>query len=434
MEFEIGLGVLVTVGLFFLALVESAHGAMSEVAIRSLAERQASRRGAFLRYLLQHRLKFWLSLSLGLQGATIMLTALAVLIALHFQNRAVLFGALMATFLVVVPFRQILPRLMVQNAPEKYLLALLPAFQVYFNITRVLVGPMYRAILVFRKESERSVTPESVTPTDGETIQALIEVGEEAGVLEEDEGELIQSVIEFSDTVVKEIMTQRTDIVSVEAGMTVREACEVMMRERHSRLPVFQSASDDVVGVVYIRDLLARLVEGHADESVREVARTAYFVPENKSIADLLEDMRKSKVQIAMVIDEYGDIAGVVTIEDILEEIVGEIEDEDVSDPGPDEIEIVPEDDRTYLVRGSTEIRKVETLVNLELDSDDFQTVNGFITGKLERLPDIGENFTINGLDIEVLESDGRALRRVRLRVSNPEEDKENGRTGDKES
>jgi putative hemolysin len=417
MEYEIGFGVLVTGGLFFLALVESAHGAMSDVALRSLAERQASRRGAFLRHLLQHRLKFWLSLSLGIQGATILLTAVSVLIALHFANRAILIGALAATFLVVVPFRQILPRLIVQNAPEKFLLTLLPAFEIYFNLTRLLVGPMYRAIRFFRKESEGSITPESATPTDDETIQALIDVGEEAGIFEEDEGELIQSVIEFSDTVVREIMTQRTDIVSVEAGMTVRQACEVMMRERHSRLPVFQTDSDDIVGVVYIRDLLARLVGGHGDTPIRPLARTAYFVPENKSIADLLEDMRKSKVQIAMVIDEYGDIAGVVTIEDILEEIVGEIEDEDVSDPGPDEIEIVPEDDRTFLVRGSTEIRKVETLVNLELESDDFQTVNGFITGKLERVPEVGESFTLHGLAIEVLESDGRALRRVRLRM-----------------
>lgn len=212
-------------------------------------------------------------------------------------------------------------------------------------------------------------------------------------------------------------MTQRPEIISVRASATVREASETMTRERHSRLPVFEQDSDDIVGFVFIRDVLDCLLNGRDQEPVRNIVRPAYFVPESKSIADLLEDMRKSAMQIALVIDEYGDVAGLVTIEDILEEIVGEIEDEDQQS---EEAEVLQETDGAWLVRGNTEIRKIELVTERELSGDDFQTVNGFIVSELERVPSTGEHFIVRGLEVEVLESDGRAIRRARLRKAAP--------------
>jgi len=415
MEYELAFALLTIGGLFFLALVESAHGSISEVTLRSLAAElpDPSPQRAFLRHLLSHRLDFWLSLSLGLQSGTLILTALAVLLADRFSSPWALPVALVTTLFLVIPARQILPRILVQNQPEAYLLRLLPWFRLYFQAVQPLVRPMRQLIQWFRIEPERSLVPDSTPPNEEESIQALIDVGEEAGIIEEDEGELIQSVIEFSDTAVREIMTQRPEIISVRASATVREASETMTRERHSRLPVFEQDSDDIVGFVFIRDVLDCLLNGRDQEPVRNIVRPAYFVPESKSIADLLEDMRKSAMQIALVIDEYGDVAGLVTIEDILEEIVGEIEDEDQQS---EEAEVLQETDGAWLVRGNTEIRKIELVTERELSGDDFQTVNGFIVSELERVPSTGEHFIVRGLEVEVLESDGRAIRRARLR------------------
>ncbi|MCS7080382.1 MAG: hemolysin family protein [Chloracidobacterium sp.] len=419
MEYALALALVTASGVFFLALVESAHGSISEVTLRSLAAEMPDKapQRVFLRHLLSHRLEFWLSLSLGLQTGTLVITAVAVWLAQRFSSPLAMPLALGAALFLVVPARQILPRILVQNQPEAYLLRLLPWFRLYFNAVQPIVRPMRRFISRFRVEPERSLIPDSLPPTEGESIQALIDVGEEAGIIEEEEGELIQSVIEFSDTAVREIMTPRPDIVSVRASATVREASETMTRERHSRLPVFEQDSDDIVGIVFIRDVLDCLLNGREHTPVREIVRPAYFVPENKGIADLLEDMRKSAMQIALVIDEYGDVAGLVTVEDILEEIVGEIEDEDQS--GEDE-DVLPETDGAWLVRGSTEIRKVELVTEQELSGDDFQTVNGFIVSELERVPATGEHFVVRGLEVEVLESDGRAIRRVRLRKAAP--------------
>lgn len=248
---------------------------MSEVTLRSLAAElpDPSPQRAFLRYLLYHRLDFWLSLSLGPSVRDPDPDSPSRLAAYRFSSPWALPVALVATLFLVIPARQILPRILVQNQPEAYLIRLLPWFRVYFQAVQPLVRPMRKLIQRFRVEPERSLTPDSAPPTEGESIQALIDVGEEAGIIEEDEGELIQSVIEFSDTAVREIMTQRPDIISVRASATVREASETMTRERHSRLPVFEQDSDDIVGFVFIRDVLDCLLHGRDQEPVRNIVR-----------------------------------------------------------------------------------------------------------------------------------------------------------------
>ncbi|MBX7223243.1 MAG: hemolysin family protein [Blastocatellia bacterium] len=435
MEIHITLTLIVLAVLFFLAVVESSHGSLSDVALRSLAaEPHLSSRNRFLRYLLEHRQLFSLNLSFGLETATIGLTVLLVGIAGYFPLAPAIGIGLLASFILVVIFRLALPRLLVQNAPGRFLLRLLPAYKIYFKVTQVAVFPIYQIVRAFRESSEMSVTPESYqyktqpsTAAD-DTLQALIDVGEEEGIIEESDSELIQSIIEFGDTMVKEVMTQRTDMVCIEATASIEQARDMMLEARHSRLPVYVGTPDNIEKVVYVRDLLACWSEGRTDEPIESVARPAYFVPENKSVAVLLEDMQKSKTQIAVVIDEFGGVAGLVTIEDILEEIVGEIEDEDVSEESPDEMEIIPEASGSYLVRGQTEIRKLEVLFDAELEGDDFKTINGLITNELNRVPEVGENLFFRGMHIEVLETDGRTIRRVRIRYQ-PEEENDASRS-----
>jgi len=264
------------------------------------------------------------------------------------------------------------------------------------------------------KEQQPETEEEEAGDDNGNDIQALIDVGEAEGILEEEEGELIHSIIEFGDTRVSEVMTPRPAIVALPAEATVREARDVMIESKYSRLPVYRQQIDNVEGLIYVRDLLERWADGKEDESVARLVRPVYFVPETKPVAELLEEMQKAHVQLSMVIDEYGGVAGLVTVEDILEEIVGEIEDEDIV--GDELAEIVEEGDGSYEVMGSTEIGKIERLFDMEIEDDDFTTIAGLVINEAGRVPHTGDHLTFRGLEIEVLEADDRRISRLRVR------------------
>jgi len=254
---------------------------------------------------------------------------------------------------------------------------------------------------------------------DSGDLQALIDVGEAEGILEEEEGELIHSIIEFGDTRVSEVMTPRPDIVAVPETATVREARDVILDSKYSRLPVYREQMDNVEGIIYVRDLLQCWADGREDESIEPLVRSVYFVPETKAVADLLEEMQKAHVQLAMVIDEYGGVCGLVTVEDILEEIVGEIEDEDIL--GEELEDIVEGVAGSYEVLGSTEIGKIERLFKMEIEADDFTTIAGLVINESGKVPAAGEVLNIRGLAVEVLEADERRILRLRVRKAEEE-------------
>jgi CBS domain containing-hemolysin-like protein len=208
-------------------------------------------------------------------------------------------------------------------------------------------------------------------------------------------------------------MRPRPQIVAIECNATVADARRVIIESKYSRIPVYKEELDNIEGILYVRDVLAFCEPEKLSESVRSLMRPAYFVPETKSVADLLEEMQKTKVQTAIVIDEYGTVAGLVTIEDIVEEIVGEIEDEERA---PRQDEIVKGEDGSYLVDGAAEIRKVELLFDKEIEADDFTTVAGLIINELGHVPGVGEKLQYKGLEFEVAEADSRRISRVRLR------------------
>src|SRR5499426_3556426 len=209
-----------------------------------------------------------------------------------------------------------------------------------------------------RKDQIAEAGEEEEEDDDGGDLQALIDVGEAEGILEGEEGELIQSIVEFGDTRVSEVMTPRPDIVALPDTATVREARDVILDSKYSRLPVYRDQIDNVEGIIYVRDLLQCWANGREEESIQPLVRDVYFIPETKPVAELLEEMQKAHVQLSMVIDEYGGVCGLVTVEDILEEIVGEIEDEDIA--GEELEEIVPAKEGSYEVMASTEIGKIE--------------------------------------------------------------------------
>jgi putative hemolysin len=354
--------------LVFLSTIESAYESLSEVSLRLMAtEHEGTRRALFFRELLDHRQRFELMLILGTQ---LSIAAIAIVLAGVLSGwlvHGVISITLIVVFFVVVIFRQFVPRLISQNNPEAVLWVLLPLFRIFYRIFSVFVAPISTLLDKMRRpEPEQTQDHEEENEETMEEIQAFIDVGEEEGIIEESEGELIQTIIEFSDTLVAEVMQPRLHIVAIEASATIAAARELMIESKYSRIPVYRDQIDNIEGIIYVRDLLAFCEYKKIEMPVTECLRPAYFVPESKSIRELLEEMQKAKVQIAMVIDEYGGVAGLVTIEDIIEEILGEIEDED--EAAVDE-EIVQAEDGSFLVDGSTEIRKVELLFDKEVEA-----------------------------------------------------------------
>ncbi|MGA9771061.1 MAG: hemolysin family protein [Blastocatellia bacterium] len=401
--------------LVFLSTIESAYESLSEVALRLMAaEHEAHPRARFFRELLEHRQRFELMLILGTQLSIAAIAIMAAMGLSAFLAHGAVLIALVIVFLIVVLFRQFLPRLLAQNNPQEVLWSLLPLFKIFYRLFSVFVAPISVLLRRLRKpETEEEEVEGEGEEETLEEIQAFINVGEEEGIIEESEGVLIQSIIEFSDTLVSEIMRPRLQIVAIEANATVADARNLIIESKYSRIPVYKEHIDNIEGIVYVRDLLAYCEGDKARLPVTECIRPVYFVPESKTIRALLEEMQKAKVQIAMVIDEYGGVAGLVTIEDIIEEILGEIEDED---EGAIDEGIVRSEDGSYLVDGSAEIKKVELLYNKDVEADDFTTVAGLLINELGHVPAVGEKLEFKGLQFEVIEADSQRVNRVRLR------------------
>ncbi|HMT08940.1 MAG TPA: hemolysin family protein, partial [Pyrinomonadaceae bacterium] len=235
----------------------------------------------------------------------------------------------------------------------------------------------------------------------------------------EDEREMIETMVEFGETRAGEIMTPRTEIVAVAVGTAIKDARDVIIEEKVSRLPVYRENIDAIEGVIYVRDLLAALATGRKEDAVETIMRDAFFVPETKTADELLKSMQREHVQLAIVIDEYGGVAGLVTVEDLIEEIVGEIEDEDIE--REEVIEIREIGNGVFDVLGSTEIERVEELFDVELEDDDYTTIAGLVVTEHGTVPKVGEKLTVKDLDIEIIEADEKRI--TLLRISKADED-----------
>jgi CBS domain containing-hemolysin-like protein len=294
----------------------------------------------------------------------------------------------------------------------------LPAIRPIFALVSFFVEPITkRKRTKSRQKLETTIAPDVMEEKEedsGEDFQALMEVGEAEGIIEEEEREMIETIVEFAETLTGEIMTPRTEIVGVSIGTSIKDARDIIIEEKYSRLPVYRDSIDNVEGMIYVRDLLSALAEGQKENAVETIMRDAFFVPETKTAADLLKSMQANHVQIAVVIDEYGGVAGLVTVEDILEEIVGEIEDEDIE--REEIIEIIEGKDGYYDVLGSTEIDKIERLFEMELEDEDYNTIAGLVTSDAGYVPKQGDKLTLRGLNIEVIKADDKKLNLLRLR------------------
>ncbi|HLL13895.1 MAG TPA: hemolysin family protein [Pyrinomonadaceae bacterium] len=430
MEIEIGITCLLLVALTFVALIDMAFGELSDVGLRRLIgeaeEDSPTVATSFLTEILENRSRFRFTLTVTILILVVAISVLVASVASRLigsspepgasSHAVFLLIAIVAGVALTAVARQVIPRLVASRNPEGTLVRLLPILRPFYR-------PLSLIAFAWHKSFDRPRRSEHLTETgvaeeeddNGDDLQALIDVGEEEGILEEEEGELIHSIIEFGDTSVNEVMTPRTEIVALPVTATVREARDCVVESKYSRLPVYLDQIDNIEGIIYVRDLLQCWAEGNENGSIQTLLRPTLFVPVTKPVAELLEEMQKEHAQLAMVIDEYGGVAGLVTVEDILEEIVGEIEDEDTA--REEVVEIIEAHDGYYDALGSTEVDKIERLFDVEIEEDsDATTIAGLVISELGYVPRTGERLTFRGLDVEVLEADERRIARLRLR------------------
>jgi putative hemolysin len=244
-----------------------------------------------------------------------------------------------------------------------------------------------------------------------EEIKVLVDAGEEEGVIQEEEKAMIYSIFELGDTLAREVMVPRIDVVALDVTAPMREALEVIMEAGHSRIPVYQETIDNVLGVLYAKDLLPYLRDGRTDVPLHSILREAYFIPETKKASDLLPDLQQRRVHMAIVVDEYGGMAGLVTIEDLLEEIVGEIQDEyDTEEPF---VEFVH--DGEYVLDARVDLDDLNRLMNVTLPTEDNDTLGGFIYTELGKVPVVGDQVTFEDLAFTVESVAGRRIKKVRV-------------------
>ena len=332
-------------------------------------------------------------------------------IAAVFSDLGAVVVTVAALSLVAVLFGLFVPRSIGRKHAKQVLLLMVFPLELITWVTRPLV-----AVLFFLT---RVVTaPFGADPNEGtliseEDIKAVIETGGEQGVLDSEERDMLHSVFALGEKKVHEVMVPRTDIVAIDVNTPPQEVLESVVKAGHSRIPVYEGSSDQIIGVLYVKDLFRRLARGEKDVTVRPFLRPAQFVPETKKVDELLREMQRAKVHIAIVVDEYGGTAGLVTIEDLVEEIVGEIRDEyDV------ERELVlPVSENEAVMDARVPFSEVQETFGIDSPEgvDEFDTLGGFVTHELGRLPKVGETVKSNGVKFVVESVDGRRVGRVRV-------------------
>jgi putative hemolysin len=307
---------------------------------------------------------------------------------------------------------QLVPLALLATTRSQWLSPLVPGLRLGIWITWPIHAALNLSVSALRLTEEEP----SEAPTEQQAIEALVDAATEEGIIEQDDARLIEQVVEFGDKRVRDVMTPRPDVVAIPARATLEELGERIVETKFSRLPVYENSIDDVIGIVVARDMLAIPDTEAVHRTVRELVRPALFVPQTKFGSELLKEMQQKNQQMAVVIDEYGSLAGVVTIEDLIEEIVGEIGEEDRR-PAPD---VVREAGGTMVLRGSVPVDKVGELFGIQLEPGEeyaqAATVAGLLNSVAGHVPRTGEEIEFDGLRFEVLEANQRKVLRVRAR------------------
>ncbi len=315
-------------------------------------------------------------------------------------------GLLLLMLIYVWVMDLLLPSLVTAGDPALWVNRLFPLYAPIHRLLSPLVEPLSRYV---ERARERHEQGQEDVETTGEAVTALLEEGEAEGILEEGDRELIRNVVEFGDTVVREVMTPRTRIQAIALGASAQEVWNAFRSSRHSRLPVFEGTVDAIVGVVLLKDLLQ--FDPADDLDLHTLMKAPLFVPESKPVLELLREFQVERTQMAMVVDEYGSISGLVSMEDLLEEVFGEIREEhEIS------AELQPLSDGSLLVPGAMHVEELEALLELSWPHENFDTVAGLVLANLGRVPQPGDSVDVEGAVVAVTRMEGPRILQVRIR------------------
>ena len=342
--------------------------------------------------------------------AVIVASSMATVLALRFSPA---FGELIATILislVVLIFCEITPKTAAVQNPLRWARSLVDIVSGAAWLLRPIVIALSAITnsLVQLLGGQMKHRGPFVTE---EELRLLVTVGEEEGVLEEEETEMIHSIFEFADRTVREVMVPRIDMVTLRGDATVDEAVDLAMQVGFSRFPVYENSIENIIGLLYTKDMLKQLREGHDTLPIRGLVRPAYFVPETKKLDDLLREIRQKRVHMVILVDEYGSVSGLVTIEDLVEEIVGDIRDE--YDHEENLYERVNQHE--YIVDARISIDEFNELMETDLENEDYDTLGGFLYAQLDKIPVEGDTITFKNLTFTVLATRGRRIMKVRV-------------------
>ena len=385
-------------GLLYFAVVETAFGLLMRLPRRLEAQRDSG--DDALGSYLDDPITFFVPARL--MRGTLLIMAV-ILLAQPIGTGTFVQGLvlLLSGLAIYIGVGQILPAILVRRSPERVLDFFLPSFTAIANI----VSPLTMLIITWLGSFERHNGP---TPAPSPTLGG----GGDPTAPRAEETRLLRSVVDFGDTLVREVMTPRPDIVAIHSGATVDELRALVQEQEYSRLPVYTENLDNIVGLVVVKDLIqkAEIVPGTA--RVSDIMRPATFVPETKRVADLLREFQGKRSQLAIVVDEYGGTAGLVTVEDVVEELVGDIRDEYDLEADP----IVREGDDSFVFSGKVATSDMTDRLGVAIDGDGFETVGGYVLARVGRVPVVGERFMADGLEIEILEAERRRIHKVRIR------------------
>ncbi len=406
----------------FFSMAESALTSIRHSWVRMLTE-QKHRLAPYLAAFKSEPSRFLSTVQVGLNIVAFLASAVAatnLADPLHALLRPVesaiginLHGFSVALVAIITAFANVVigetvPRSIAITHAERVALAVIVPITVFdriFALPILLVNAVTRAILKLFGIQMMRLAP----VVSEEELRVLVEAGEEQGVIEEQEKEMIQSIFEFTDTIAREVMTPRVDIKAVPATAAPQEIIKLVRETGHTRIPVYEGSLDNIIGIIHAKDLL-RYCETGGKFSLHEVLRPAFFVPESKRVVELLQEMRRQRTHMAILQDEYGGTSGLVTLEDLVEEIVGEIQDEYDVEPEP-QVETLP--DGSLLIDAKLHLDDASELLGIALESEEFDTLGGYVFGQLGHQPTEGETVRVDGWELRVHAIEGHRIRVV---------------------
>lgn len=352
-----------------------------------------------------------------LKHGTLLLLTIAIFLAYLQSSPPTWLNCVEAGFtswLVMMLVTYVVPQMLYRRTSGKLLLPIVPLLRGLAYVVKPVVAMLHflHSLVELADEKASAVEP----PTSAENIDALIAAGTEEGLIEEDDRKLIQNVVEFGNKVVREVMTSRPNMVAISADVTLEELRQLVIHEQYSRIPVYEGSIDHVVGFVHVRDMFELGEEQRKTLKIREIMRPIRFVPEMKPVQDLMREMQHEGAHIVMVVDEYGDTAGLASMEDLVEVILGEIRDE--HEP---ESDVREESPGVYVVAGTFDLTRFENMLEFHPEEEiESTTVGGLVTEWLGRVPEAGEAVEKDGVKIEILVSDELRVQQVRVRKLPP--------------